>query len=259
MTFDTTMVVLVLAVVGFGGVVKGLVGFGYAIASTAVLATLLDPAAAVVVMILPMLVANLSVARTLSAAGLRSCVRRFWPYVAAAAVGTVLGMLVLEDVPGRVLATGLGLFTVGYVVLKQPYATVPGIARLRAVCFTPGLPAKVGVGLASGFVFGASNAAVQVVAYLDSLDLDRETFAGVLAMILIGVSLVRVGLAWGLGLFGGGDALLLSVAAAVPGVVGVALGQRGRRYFSERAVTAGTFLLLAVIAVRLLARGLFGV
>jgi uncharacterized membrane protein YfcA len=46
------MLVAALAVVFLGGLVKGTAGFGYAIVSTAVLATLFSPTVAVVVMIL---------------------------------------------------------------------------------------------------------------------------------------------------------------------------------------------------------------
>lgn len=56
-------------------------------------------------------------------------------------------------------------------------------------------------------VFGASNIAVQVVADLDRLDRDRATSVGVLAMVLVGISTVRVGAAWTLGLYGSGSLL----------------------------------------------------
>jgi hypothetical protein len=48
--FDPATVALVLAVVAVGGPVKGLVGFGYAVASTAVSAVLLAPPVAVTLM-----------------------------------------------------------------------------------------------------------------------------------------------------------------------------------------------------------------
>jgi len=50
----------------------------------------------------------------------------------------------------------------------------------------------------------------------------------------------------------------LSAVAALPGLVGVAAGQRLRRRLPERYVTAGAFLLLAVIGTKLLADGAAG-
>jgi uncharacterized membrane protein YfcA len=258
-----TTLVTVAAVVFLGGLVKGTAGFGYAIVSTAVLATLFSPTVAVVVMILPMLVGNLRLLGELDRSAIRGCVARFWPYVLGAAVGTLAGMALLGRIPRPVLALGLGLFTLAYVAASQPWVALPGEAWLRQRCFRPGTTAKVGVGLVSGVVFGATNAAVQVVAYLDSLDLDRSTFVGVLAMILVGISLLRLVAAWGLGLFAAGEtapaALVgLSTLAAVPGLVGVAAGQRLRRRLSDRTVTAGALLLLTVIGVKLLTDGVAG-
>lgn len=261
--FGAPMLLAVLAIVFLGGLVKGTAGFGYAIVSTAVLATLFSPTVAVVVMILPMLVANVRLLGELERSKLSRCVARFWPYVLAAAIGTLAGMALLDRIPRPLMALGLGLFTLAYVAASQPWVTVPGQAWARERCFRPGAPAKVALGFVSGVVFGASNVAVQIVAYLDSLDLDRSTFVGVLAMILVGVSVLRLGAAWWLGLFGTGatsaGALVgLSAVAAVPGLVGVAAGQRLRRRLPEQYVTAGALLLLAIIGTKLLADGVAG-
>jgi hypothetical protein len=250
----TDTLALVAVVVFAGGVVHGLAGFGNAVVSTALLATLLDPATAVVVVVIPVLAANAALVTELSRPELSRCLARFWPYLGAAVAGTLVGMAALDRVPAGALALGLGVLTLAYVVLAQPYVTVPGEARLRAVCFRPGPLAMGALGLVSGAVFGASNVAVQVVAYLDSLSLDRSTFVGVLATILVGVSAVRVAVAFALGLYAGG-ALALSLAAVAPGLVGVGAGRRLRGAIPERARTAGTFALLSVVGVRLLTRG----
>ncbi|MDZ7702002.1 MAG: sulfite exporter TauE/SafE family protein [Halobacteriales archaeon] len=249
---------LVLAAVLLGGLVKGVAGFGYAVTSTALLAMLLDPAAAVTVMILPTLVANVPLLAELERDKLRSCVRRFWPFVAAALVGTLAGMAVLDRVPKAYLALGLGLVTFAYVLSAQPYRELPGSGSLATRLFRPSTATKLWMGLASGLVFGASNIAVQIVAYLDRLDLDRATFVGVLAMILVGVSTVRVGAAWTLGLYGTGSLLALSGVAVVPGLVGVFAGGRLRPSIPEGVQTGATLGLLVVIAARLTTAGLGG-
>ncbi|MFB6205594.1 MAG: TSUP family transporter [Haloglomus sp.] len=247
---------LVFAVVLAGGLVKGVAGFGYAVVATAALASVLDPATAVVLLIVPTLVANLSLLRELDREALSSCLRQFGPYLAGAVVGTLVGMALLGRVPKPVLALGLGLFTAAYVVARQPYVAVPGLATLRDYCFSLDGRGMAALGVASGAVFGVANAAVQVVAYLDSRDLDRSTFVGVLSMVLVGISTVRVGAAAALGLYEG--AFALSVAAAVPGLVGVSVGNRLRPRIPERYQTAGTLLLLAVIATRLTVAGARG-
>lgn len=249
---------LVLGVVLLGGLVKGVAGFGYAVVSTALLATFLDPSRAVVVMILPTLAANVSLVGELDGNEVRTCAQRFWPYLVTALAGTLLGMALLGVVPKPVLALGLGLLTFGYVLTKQAYVTLPGEAAITSYCLRPGAGAKAALGFASGIVFGATNIAVQVVAYLDALDLDRTTFVGVLAMLLVGISTVRVGAAWVLGLYATGSLLALSVLAAVPGILGVEAGGRIRGYIPSAYQTAGTLVLLAVIAARLTTNGLRG-
>lgn len=249
-------VALVGAIVLLGGIVMGLAGFGYAVVSTATLATVLSPADAVTIMILPLLASNVSLARELDRDRLRTCVARFWPYVLAATAGTVVGMVLLEAVPSNWLALGIGLFTLGYVATAQDRVPIPGLGAFTSWCFVERTVFKVGVGAVSGFVFGATNVGVQVVAYLDALDLDREVFVGVLALILVGVSGIRVALAFGLGLYGTGPLLALSAAAAVVGLGGVSLGARLRAVTTAGQQRIAVFALLSVIGVRLVATGL---
>ncbi|MFB6105276.1 MAG: TSUP family transporter [Halobacteriaceae archaeon] len=251
-----SLLVVIGAVVFLGGVVKGIAGFGYAIASTALLASFLSPVTAITVMIVPMLLANVTLLRELGWTDLRTCLRRFWPYAGAAMVGTAVGMVAVESVPTAALTVGLGVFTLAYVVVNQPWVVLPGEATVVEYCFTPGVVAKAGVGFVSGVIFGASNVAVQVVAYLDSLSLDRPTFVGVLAMMLVGVSGLRVGLAWSLGFYESGAWLAVSAIVAGPGLLGVVAGDRVRSVIPATYETVGVLGLLSVIGLRLVLKGI---
>jgi uncharacterized membrane protein YfcA len=207
-------------------------------------------------MILPMLAANVSLLRELDRDEFTRCLAQFWPYVLAAMVGTVLGMLLLDVVPTSLLTPALGLFTLAYVAVKQPWIVLPGERTVARYCFRRDTAVKAALGFVSGVVFGLSNVAVQVVAYLDTLDLDRSTFVGVLAMILVGVSGLRVGMAWTLGLYDGGNLLLYSAGLSVPGLVGVTVGGRLRRFSSDRTQLTAVLVLLSIIGVRLVAVGI---
>ena len=114
------------AVVLLAGVVNGVAGFGFALVGTMVLATAIDPATAVVFMILPILSVNLSLVRELSREDLWTCGRRFGPLVGAALVGTVLGMAVLNRVPAAPLRVALGLVSLGFVASAQDRIPIPG-------------------------------------------------------------------------------------------------------------------------------------
>ena len=256
---ETTMLaILVVGIVVLGGFIKGLAGFGYALVGTAILATIMEPTRAVVVMILPMLAADVSLVNELDGETLRSCIVRFWPYLVMALVGTAIGMVLLETIPARPLRLALGGLTLGYVVLRQPWWTIPGLGWFRGRCFRPSRSAQAALGMISGFVFGGTNVGVQMVAYLEYLQLSRSTFVGVLAMIMVGISTLRVGIAGVLGLYGTGSVLLLSLLAVVPGLLGVFVGSRLRHRTPERTMVPIVMILLAVVGLRLLVGGLLG-
>jgi uncharacterized membrane protein YfcA len=244
---------VVAAALLLSGFVVGLNGFGFSVVGTSTLATVLGAESAVVVMLLPILAANASLVGELDRSSLRSCVARFWPYVAAALAGTLAGMALLARLPARPLLVGLGLFTVAYVALSQETVEIPGVAWVAGRCFGESMPAKVALGFVSGAVFGATNVGVQVVAYLQSRGLDHGVFVGVMAMVFLGISLTRVGAAAALGLYGGSALLAVSAAGVLPGLAGVAAGKRLRSTVPARYRRAGVFALLTVIGVRLIA------
>jgi hypothetical protein len=101
-------------------------------------------------------------------------------------------------------------------------------------------------------VFGATNIGVQFTAYLKSLELGRSKFLGVLALVALGVSVIRIGLSLSLGLFQSTQGIAASVGMAAVSVASVyiftRLGNHIPKVYREGLATA----LLLVIGVRLL-------
>nr|WP_159763144.1 TSUP family transporter [Halovenus carboxidivorans] len=251
-----TVVTLVVVVFLLAGAINGLAGFGFALVGTMALAVSIDPAVAVVFVVVPILAVNLSLVGELSGSDLRTCGRRFAPLLAAALVGTVLGMAVIDRLPAAPLRVGLGLVTLAFVLSLQSAVPIPGLDRAKEGCFAETTPAMLGIGVVSGLLFGGTNVGVQLVAYLRSCDLSHGLFVGVVAMVFVGLNAVRVAAAGVLGLYPDPATVGLSVAAAVPAVVGVAVGRRLRDVISERARNGGVMALLTVIGLRLVAGGL---
>ncbi len=247
---------LVVAVVTFAGVVNGLAGFGFAVVGTTTLAMTIDPATAVVMMIIPILAANLALVRGLSPEELHSCGVRFAPLVLSALVGTLVGMAVLDRLPDAPLRIGLGLVSLGFVLTLQRRVSVPGLSRVKDGCFVETPVAMIGVGSVSGLLFGATNVGVQLVAYVRSCDLRHGLFIGVVALVFVGINVVRVGGAGVLGLYPDVGFVLLSLFAAIPAVLGVTIGTRVREYIADRTRRTVVLGLLTVIGVRLLLGGL---
>ncbi len=246
----------VALVVLLAGALNGVAGFGFALVGTMALASRFEPAVAVVFMILPILAVNLSLASDLSTSRLRSCSQRFWPLVLSALVGTVLGMVVLESLPGDPLRIALGIVSLAFVGTAQRLVPVPSVSLNpdRSPLHSP--VGMVGVGSISGVLFGGTNVGVQVIAYLRSFDLSHGLFVGVVAMVFLGLNAIRVLLAGLLGLYPGLAVLGASLAATVPAVAGVAIGKRLRSRVSERNRRAVVLGLLTLIGVRLVLGGL---
>jgi len=239
-------VALLVAVVTIAGVVVGANGFGFAVVATAGAALVVGPTEAVTLMIVPLLAANLRLAGTIDVAQLRVCLRRFGPFLAAAAGGTVVGMLALAAVPTALVRVGLGALTLAYVGTQTRWMPTPSVSDARHRIVGPPVAAVGGV------LFGASNVGVQLVAYLDALRIDERLRVGVFALIFGGIGLVRIGVAGASGLYADVAQLAVSVGLVVPALAGVWLGMRLRMRLPRRLRRRATQLLLVAIGVRLL-------
>ena len=256
-TMDWPTIALFTVVILVAGATNGLAGFGFAVVGTMALAMAIDPATAVVFMIVPILAVNLSLVRDLSGEELRTCSRRFRPLIGAALVGTVVGMAVLDAVPSGPLRVGLGLLTIGFVATLQRRIRLPewpadgtgSVAKTRA--------GMLGVGGISGLLFGATNVGVQLIAYLRSFDLPHGLFVGVVALVFLGLNGIRIGVAALFGLYPTPAVLFGSVVAALPAVLGVAAGKRLRAIVGERSRRRLVMGLLTVIGIRLIGSGAF--
>lgn len=251
-----TFLGLLTAVVFVAGLLNGVAGFGFALVGTMSLATAMEPATAVVFMILPILGVNLSLVGELSVEQLSSCGRRFGLLLWSALVGTLVGLVILDSVPVGPLRIGLGLLSLAFVATAQEAVPIPGLDRAKEGCFVESRSAMAGVGFGSGLLFGGTNVGVQLIAYLRSCGLSHGLFVGVVAMVFLGLNAVRVAAAGILGLYPNVTVVGLSVAAAIPAVTGAAVGKRVRGSVGERERRFVVLSLLTLVGVRLTLGGL---
>ena len=253
--FSPSLLVILAVVLLVSGMVNGLAGFGFALVGTMALATVIEPATAVVLMIIPILSANATLVSELSARELTRCGRRFWPLILAALAGTIIGMAVIDRLPGAPVRVGLGLITLAFVGSRQSTLPLPSLDGDSGID-REGTVVMLVVGGVSGLLFGATNVGVQLVAYLRSFDLSHSLFVSVVAMVFLGINGVRVGAAGVLGLYPSAAVAALSVAAVVPSVLGVAIGRRLRQRVDSRHRAIAVLGLLSLIGVRLVLGGL---
>ena len=248
-------VAMIVVVVTVAGAVNGVAGFGFAVVGTMVLAATLDPATAVAFMIVPMFAVNVALVGDLTREELRTCGRRFAPLLLAALVGTILGMAVLDRLPGPPLRILLGFVSLGFVAANQHLFALPSLPVVSDPKIADAPLVMIVVGGVSGVLFGATNVGVQLVAFVRSFDLSHGLFVGVVALVFVGINGLRVVAAGALGLYPDVGFALVSVAAAVPAVTGVAVGRRLRVRVSERLRRGVVLGLLTVIGVRLILGG----
>ena len=249
-------IAIVTLVTLIAGATNGVAGFGFAVVGTMALATVVDPTTAVVFMIVPIFAVNVSLVSELSGRQLRSCSSRFWPLIAAALVGTVIGMVALQRVPEAPLRVGLGVLTLGFVATAQRAVPLPAWVGFDGDSVGKSWVGMVGVGGVSGLLFGGTNVGVQLIAYLRSFDLSHGLFVGVVALVFLGLNGIRVIVAGALGLYPSTAVAVASVAAVVPAVVGVGVGKRLRSVVSQRARRFVVLGLLTLVGIRLVAGGL---
>lgn len=250
------LLIAFVGIVFLAGIINGVAGFGFALVGTMALATIIDPAIAVVFMIIPIVAVNLSLVRDLTGPELRRCGRRFSPLLTGALIGTLVGMILIERIPANLLRVALGAISLGFVASAQRALSIPLLARTRERCYVESTPAMFGVGGIGGLLFGGTNVGVQLVAYLRSCDLSHGLFVGVVALLFLGLNSVRVGLAGALGMYSDPEIAFGSIAVAIPAAVGVAAGKRIRGGVNAQLQRWIVLTLISVIGLRLVAGGL---
>ncbi len=201
------------------GWVKGVVGMGLPTVAMGSLSLLLPPVQAAALLIVPSLVTN--VWQFLAGPAVRGIARRLATMMILITVGTAIGIRFLTSEASRWPAIALGavLALYGLLGLFLPSLRVP--ARYES----SGSPI---VGLISGVLTGATGIfVVPAVPYLSALGLSKDELIQALGLSFT-VSTVALALALGAsGSFSSG-LLLASLAAVLPALAGMFIGQRSR-------------------------------
>lgn len=252
------MVPVGLAVLIFliSGILTGVAGFGFAVLSTMALTVILEPSIAIALVLPAFIGVNASLVADLDKKQIKSCSKRFYPYVLSILVTSIVGMIVIESVPESPLRIFLGILTFAFVVSQTDVVKDNLGSNIKDGCFVESTRWMVIVGSISGLLFGATNIGVQVVAYLKSCDLSQRVFAGVLGLTFLGVNIIRFGIAVSIGMYPMVETVVLSILLSIPAVIGVSIGKKAKDLVSDRSINVTIYLLLIIIALRLLTAGL---
>ncbi|WP_436903106.1 sulfite exporter TauE/SafE family protein [Halovenus halobia] len=176
--------VVCLLVAILAGIIKGMVGFGYAIVTTPIFASVIDPTLAVVVLAIPPWMLNMfQIGETDT--GL-AFVREEWTLLLLAIVGSVLGVSFLAEFrTGPIVPFLIGVVIFGYVVFQvvQGFVTVEETHN----------PVALGTaGFLQGFLLAVANLGPLLPAYFHTFERDTERYIGGLSMVLATIFTVRI-------------------------------------------------------------------
>ena len=173
---------VVVAVVA--GAVKGMIGFGYALITTPIFASVIDPTLAVAVLAIPPWMLNMfQVGETDT--GL-AFVREEWVLLAVAVIGTVIGVTFLARFrAGPIVPFLIGLVIFGYVLfqLVQNFVTVQEAHHPVALS---------AAGFLQGFLLAVANLGPLLPTYFHTFERDVERYIGGLSMVLGTIFTVRI-------------------------------------------------------------------
>ncbi|MGX7708807.1 sulfite exporter TauE/SafE family protein [Methylobacterium sp. Gmos1] len=236
---------VILATFLLAGFVKGVIGLGLPTVAVGLLATVMSPAQAAALLIVPSFVTN--VWQLLAGPRFGGLLRRLWPMMAAVAVGTVASAGLIAGAQGPGPASALGVALVAYAATG-----LAGLSFRVPPCAEPWL--SPAVGLLTGLVTGATGVfVIPAVPYLQALRLDRDELIQALGLSF---TVSTVALAAGLAREGALPlaAGFASLATLAPALLGMAAGQwlRGRVSAPtfRRAFLIGLLLLGAHLAAR---------
>ncbi|WP_231489690.1 sulfite exporter TauE/SafE family protein [Billgrantia saliphila] len=246
---DLLLLGLVTATFLLAGMVKGVIGMGMPTVSLALLTATVGLPSAMALLLAPTIVTN--VWQALVGGYLTAILRRLWGFLLASVVTVWLGVTILARAEVRWLSALLGVLIAFYAL--------SGLLRLEiGRVVARGRHAGPINGGLTGLLTGMTGSSVfPGVAYLQALDLPRD-------MLIQAMGVLFVATTTALGLAMGGQRLLsvelagLSLAAVVPALIGMQLGQRLRRRLSETTFRRVFLSGLLAMGGYLLLRSLLG-
>jgi uncharacterized membrane protein YfcA len=240
---------VVAAVFLLAGLVKGVVGLGLPTLSMGLLAGVMPPAQAAVLLILPSLLTNAW--QMWDGAALAGLLWRLWPLQLGVVAGTLWAPVSLVTLDAGLASAGLGAALIVYALL--------GLCALPLAVPRRGEGASsFAAGLATGAVTAATGVFVfPAVPYLQALSLKKNELVQALGLsftvstIALFLRLVLEG-SFAVGRLPSGWSLLLPLPAAL---LGMAAGQALRGRMGEKGFKRLFFLGLVLIGLYMLVRG----
>ncbi|MDP8924610.1 MAG: sulfite exporter TauE/SafE family protein [Chloroflexota bacterium] len=245
---DWARLAVVMLVIGAAAVVKGAIGFGFPLVATPVIATVVDPRTAVLVLSLASLFGNVGMA--LRGGGSWPTSRRLAPMLLGLLLGTVGGALLLASLDAATLGIVVGLAAMAFALVgtAKPNLAVP--TRLERYLAFP-------MGLAGGLLGGSTSIfAPPIVSYVHALHLAKREFVFFVSMLYTFGGVTQVASYVRLGLYEV-PILLLALATCLPNAIGLWIGTRLHDHIDPLLFRRLVLVLIALTGLNLVVRGVW--
>lgn len=229
---------LLVGVLVFAGFVKGATGFGLPLIAVPVLANIIGPKTAVVVMSIPVLLVGAYMAVRTSAWRVTGEMGPLRWLLVAIFVGTIAGANILANIDTALIGLIVGVTAVAFTLLSL--RTKPPDITGQASFLAPA------VGLAAGLLSGTTSTPGPLLAmYLRSIRLEKTTFVAAINLLFTLTGAIQIASFLQVGLYTQ-ESLLYGFAATIPITIATMIGMRAHFLMGQRLFDQ---LVLAVIFV----------
>lgn len=238
--FSATTWAVFIATVMVAALAHGLLGVGFPMIATPVVAILTDVKTSVMLTLLPNIAVNL--ASMLRGANPSRSMRRHWPVAVYVVIGTVIGTRALLHVDPDLLRMLLAAMILVFLIQDHaPGATWPWVKRYPKA-------SAAGFGLLAGVVSGATNVtAPPLLIYFMAMGLSSAEMIPVLNLCFISAKLTQLILLGAAGVFTP-DVLRIALVATCVALLALFAGGRVRDKINERAYRNLAKLVLFLLA-----------
>jgi len=237
---ETSSIFVVIGTFITGGIVKGVIGLGLPIVSLALLTVAIDLPSAMALLLVPSFVTNIW--QAFVGKDTKVILHRIWPLLLMATISVWIGTIVLTRVNLLWLSMLLGVLLVVYSSINL-YGFNLNIKSSQ----------EVWVGMLTGTVNGVltgmtGSSVVPGVIYLHAINLSKDALIQAMGM-LFAVSTLSLGLALRQNNLLTIEDGFLSLAALLPAIVGMIIGQIIRKRLSEQLFRKVFFISLMVLGL----------
>lgn len=240
--FEFNIAVIIFASVFLGGIIKGTVGIGMSMFSVPIIAFFLPPTTAIILLCVPVLIAN--IIQMNIPKGIGSF--RFFPMFIALILGIIIGCnLILE----------INLSTISQIIaISIIFAAILNLFGINIKYINPNLEKKltIPIGFFSGIIGGLSTMySPYILAYLVSVNLEKETLIRTMATLYFIGSIIIYPI-WIYNGLGTLNDLIWSAFLVLPAILGLKIGTSIRGMISNENFKKTILYVLIIIGISLL-------